>query len=162
MDENKLRSKRREVEEYGGKVDALVDSICKKYSNDLDDLVNKLKIIFKDSTRLTVDELEIICLKVPVYMYNLAEGLESIGIMSDSAKTIKLEEYNNHYANAHGTINDKKAESENLVLTETFVELAYTRAYKKLKLKYEVCNQLCSAIKNVLRKRLSEIELSRN
>lgn len=161
-DEGKLRTIKREVESNAETIEKIVDQLVSKYNSDLDKCINEAKELLDKKDKLTDYEIENITLRVPIYMYYGVHGLETLGIQLDNAKAIKTTKYNEYYMEAQGTISDKTAEAENLVIPEHLMVVCYERAYKKLKSKVEVATQICQATRKVLTKRISEIEVSRN
>lgn len=149
----KLRSKKREVEKSSVALETLVNSIVFRFAKDLDQYMKKVKESLEGRDNLADFEIEELCIKVPVFMYFAAEGLEILGIEGDTAKIMKMENFNLKFIQEGGTIHDKTHAAENETITEAILEMAYTRAYKQIKLKLDVCNQLCQASRKVLHKR---------
>lgn len=159
-EEIKLRQIKARVEASSQTIDRLVDSIVSRYNRDLDEEVEKVKEALAQKDKLSDEEVENLVMKIPVFMYFSANGVETLGIESDMAKAVKLEVYNEKYMRAEGTINDKKAEAENMTLHEQMIEVAFSRAYKKLKLKLDMAEAVFSGAKKVLSKRMQDIDLA--
>ena len=159
VDENKCRSLKHQAEKYSETIEKIVDSLVRQYNKDLDDFMAKVKAMLDKNDHLTNDEIENITLRVPVYMYWASNGLETLGIQGDNAKAIKMEAYNNAVMSIDGTIRDKESYAENATLNEYLVDVAFSRAYKKLKTKLDMAVQLCQASRKVLQKRIAEIEI---
>lgn len=162
VEEIKVRSIKKKVEDNSKLIEQLVDKVVDKYSRELDDYVHSIKQLL-DTTKddLTDMDIEYMSIKVPLFMYFAANGMETIGIQCDNAKAIKMEKFNEIYMVQEGTIQDKTSVSENLTLNEHIVEVIYSRAYKKLKSRLDTAEQLCNSIRKVLQKRISEVEISR-
>lgn len=160
-DETKLRTIRHKVEENSRTIDRIVGNIIRKYSDELDEEVEKIKILLGDSDHLSDEQLEIIVMKLPVHMYYAINGLEDLGIEGDMAKAVKLEVYNDKYLDAEGTIQDKTHIAELQTVSEKMIEIAFTRAYRKLKTKIEMAEHVYSGAKKVLDKRMKDMELHR-
>ena len=78
----------------------------------------------------------------------------------DIAKAIKMELYNNAYEQAIGTIADKTATAELASQHEFIVHSCYQRAYKQLKMKYEIGLELLCSIKKVISRRQNALNLT--
>jgi hypothetical protein len=163
-DPKKLRSIKVRVEDNSKEVDRLVDMIVAKYNRDLDEFMLKTKELVetRDARHRDLSDLEIenMVLKVPLFLYFAASGLETLGIEGDSAKAIKMETFNDKYLRAAGTIKDKEKVAELLTMNEYIVEIAYVRASKKLKIQIEMCVHLFSGVKKILTKRMLDIEIA--
>lgn len=160
QDESRLRQIKARVEENSQTLDRLVDSIVSKYNRDLDEEIEKVKELLSEKDKLSDEQVENMVMRIPVFMYFATNGLESLGIESDMAKAVKLEVYNDKYVRAEGTIKDKQAEAETLSINEAMIEVAFTRAYKKLKTKIEMAEHVFSGAKKVLGKRMQDVEIS--
>ena len=113
--------------------------------------------MLENRNELTDCELEEIALKVPVYMYYVAEGMENIGLAYDSSKMNKLEMFNKMYDMADGTIQDKKSRAELNSMPEHYIEIVFSRAYKRIKAKLNVCEHLCLSIRKIIGKRTQDL-----
>lgn len=159
--ESRLRSIRYKVEENSETVEKIVDNIVTKYSQELDAEVDAVKHLLDNSDRLEDNEIEKIVMRLPVFMYYGVNGLENLGVESDMAKAVKLEIFNDRYLKAEGTIQDKTHEAELHTMNEQMVEIAFSRAYRKLRTKIEQADNVFSGAKKVLTKRMQEYELHR-
>lgn len=160
-DESKLRSLKKEVSGTSARLEDVVDELVQKYSNDLDDFIEWTRECIETRDQVTDVDLEKMAIRIPVYMYFTASGLERLGIEYDSAKATKLETFNRWFEDIDGTIQDKKAGAELETLTEQFLEIAFQRAYKQLKAKLEVCDNLCLSIRKIIGKRTQDISIHR-
>jgi hypothetical protein len=165
FDQEKLQSRMRtiktKVEENSAVIDQIVDSLVRKYSRDLDDYVTKVKALLDKYEELSDQEIEDIVLRIPVFMYFSVTGLEALGIEGDNARIVKMEAFNRAFLEAEGTIQDKKNTAEQQTYAEHLVEIAFDRAYKKLKKQIDMAEHIFSGAKKVLSKRMLEIELSK-
>lgn len=143
-------------------VERIVQNIVLKYNRELTEEVNKIKELLNKKETLDDSEVEKLVMRIPVFMYYAASGLETLGIESDMAKAVKLEVYNNKYMDAEGTIKDKEAEAENLTFNEHMIEVAFARSYKMLKIQIEMADSVFSGAKKVLSKRMQDIDLNKN
>lgn len=160
-DEIKMRSIRHKVEENSRTIDQIVGNIVRKYSDELDGEVERIRYLLEDSDKLTDEELEIMVMRLPVIMYYGINGLEDLGIESDMAKAVKLEVYNDRYLDSDGTIQDKTHLAELETVNEQMIEVAFTRAYRKLRSKIEMAEHVYSGAKKVIDKRMRDMELHR-
>lgn len=162
VEEGKLRTIKREIEANSETIEKIVEQLVVKYNKDLDECIENAKQLLDTKDKLTDYEVENITLRVPIYMYYGVQGVENLGIQLDNAKAIQKTKYNEYYIESSGTIGDKTAEAENMVIPEHLMVVCYERAYKKLKNKMDVALQICQATRKVLTKRISEIEVNRN
>lgn len=159
-EEQKIRTLKVAVEQNSERINKIVNQVVAKHSNDLDEFMVAVKALLDKKETLSNTEIEDIVLRIPVYIYFSAEGLESLGVEGDTAKAVKMEAFNEVYMVADGTIQDKTKVSEVSTVNEYMVEVVYTRAYKKLKARVEKAEHLFSGAKKILSKRMAEYELS--
>lgn len=159
---SKMRTLRARVEENSVVIESIVAHLVRKYNSELEDTISRLRDSLQDPQALSDEDLEAATLKIPLYLYFAAGGLESLGTEGDTAKAAKLEAFNKAYQAVEGTIADKTAYAENLTFPEYLVEIAFIRAYKKLKLQIEMAVNLSAAVKKVLSKRMEDNQARRN
>lgn len=138
-------------------LERMVGVITQQFESELDAYILEVKNLLDNRDKLSDFELEEIALKVPVFMYFTAEGMENIGLAYDSSKMTKQEAYNRIFDNAEGTINDKKAVAELKSMPENYMEIVFSRAYKRVKAKLDVCEHLCLSIRKVIGKRTQDL-----
>lgn len=160
MDEMKLRSIRHSVEDKSEVIDKIVASIVAKYTADLEDEINRAKRMLEEKDKLEDFELENLVMRVPVFMYFAADGVESLGVEADLAKAVKLEVYNDKYVKTEGTVAFREAEAGNATMHEAMIEVAFNRAYRKLKDKITMAEHVFSGAKKVLSKRMQDNDLA--
>lgn len=160
-DEGKLRSIRHKVEQDSNVIDRIVESIVFKYSQQLDSEVDQIKYLLERPEELSDIEVENMVMRLPVYMYYAVNGLEDLGIESDIAKAVKLEVFNENYIEIEGTIKDKTHQAELNTMDEQMIEVAFTRAYRKLKSKIDQAENIFSGAKKVMTKRIQDYEIHR-
>lgn len=161
QDERRLRSVRYKVQENSEVIEKIVLNITGKYSDDLDREVNKIKQLLESSDTLSDSEIEILVMRLPIYMYHAISGLEKLGVEGDMAKAVKLEVYNQNYLDSEGTIQDKTNQAELQTINEQMIEIAFTRSYRQLRSKIEQAEHVFSGAKKVLTKRMQDLELHR-
>jgi len=143
-------------------LDEVVNRLVSEYCKPLDDYVTFIKSILDDPSQPPTDlELDDFILNLPVLLYFTGEAQESLGVREDIAKAIRLELYNQVFDNASGTIADKTAEAELAVQNEQITQIAYQRAYRKVKLRMEAAYELLQSVKKVITRRGQEYEMSR-
>lgn len=143
-------------------IDEIVSKLVSDYCKPLDDYVKFIQDLLKDDKNPPTDlELDDFVMNLPVLLYFTGEGMESLGIKEDTSKAIKMELYNEIYNTHKGTIADKTAKAELATQSEYIVNMAYSRAYKKIKLRLDIGNELLQSIKKVITRRTSEYELGK-
>ena len=92
-----------------------------------------------------------------------ASGMqEQLGIKDDIAKAVYKEVYNTvRETSTSGTIADKNSLAELASQQEYLTNICYTRAYKMTKAKVEAAQELLSACKKIISRRIAETELTR-
>lgn len=150
------------VEENSEIINSIVDSIVSNYCGQLDDYMKFVRSVVSDTTNPPSDiELDDFTLNIPVLLYFTGEAQEALGIKEDIAKAIKMEIYNDSYSNATGTVADKTAKAELTTQAEFIAQTAYSRAYKKVKLRMELATETLQSVKKVVSRRMSEYEITR-
>jgi len=160
-DQQKVKETEERIELNASKVDLIVQRLVKDYSKPLDDYISMCaKIITNQQEPPTDEELDDMCMTIPCYLYFTGEGQEAVGLREDVAKAIKMELYNNSYEQATGTIADKTATAELASQHEFIVHSCYQRAYKQLKMKYEIGLELLNSVKKVIGRRQNALNLT--
>jgi uncharacterized membrane protein len=158
----RLRTLKNRIESDSAVIESIVEQIVTRYNRELDAFVIEVKQMLEKKNNLTDDELDYITLKLPVYMYFAAGGLEILGVECDTSKAHKTMTYNQKYLLADGTIQDKTKTAEIATLDETIIETAFSRAYKQLKANIDMAEHIFSGVKKVLSKRLQETSFNNN
>jgi len=160
-DLTKVKSTENRIQDNASKVDEIVKRLVNDYAKPLDDYVTLCRDIITDKVNPPTDEeLDDMCMTLPCYLYFAGEGQEALGLREDVAKAIKMELYNNSYEQAIGTIADKTATAELASQHEFIVHSCYQRAYKQLKMKYEIGLELLNSIKKVIGRRQNALNLT--
>lgn len=146
-------------DDYSKLVNDLVDDVVRQYSGALDTYIESLLETLKTPYTLSNDQVEDITLRVPLYLYIIASGLETLGVDGDVAKFKKQEVHNEAYMAIEGTIQDKTKYAELRSTKEQVIEMVFSRAYKKLKLKLDATYAIHSSAKKILSKRMIELEI---
>ena len=150
------------VEDYSKTIDAIVNDIIQPYCKDLDNYVGFIKDCLKDGENPpTSDELDDFCLNLSTYIYFAGGMCEQLGIRDDISKAVYKEMYHSQRASIDkGTISDKDSLAELASQQEYLVSVCYTRAYRTVKSKIESAQELLTAIKKVMGRRIVELELT--
>lgn len=160
-DTSKVKQTEERIEENASKVDLIVNRLVDDYAKSLDDYIKQCTEIICDQVNPPSDEeLDEMCLTIPCFLYFTGEGQEALGLREDIAKAIKMELYNNSYEQAVGTIADKTATAELASQHEFIVHSCYQRAYKQLKIKYEIGLELLNSVKKVISRRQNALNLT--
>ena len=151
------------VETDSALMDDVVNGIIQPYVKDLDNYVLFIKDILKDGENPPTNaELDDFSLNLATYIYFAGGMCEQLGIRDDISKAVYKEMYHSQRASIDkGTISDKDSLAELASQQEYLVSVCYTRAYKTVKSKVENAQELLSAVKKVLSRRMQEQELTR-
>lgn len=162
MNLDKLSDNKLQVELKSKDIEKIVLEVISKYSIDLDNLVKDIdsKIRQNQLDGFSDQELETYCLKLSSFMYFAAAGQELIGLKEAISGALNKEAYNNSYANASGTIADKKATAELESQSSMLVELIYDNAEKMMASKLTYATHLLGSIKRVLNRRIEQMKMN--
>lgn len=149
------------IESNSTLIDEIVNKLVADYCKPLDDYVRQIQFIISDTANpVTDEELDDFVMNLPVFLYFAGESQEALGIREDVAKAIRAELYNSTFDKSEGTVAAKTAVAELACQTETVIQIAYSRAYKKVKLRMEIGNELLQSIKKVVTRRTEACKLS--
>ena len=151
------------IENNADKINEIVNEIIKPYTKDLDEYITFIKDILKDGENPpTVTELEDFCMNLSTNIYFASGMQEQLGIKDDIAKAIYKEVYNTvRETSSSGTIADKNSLAELASQQEYLTTVCYSRSYKTVKAKVEAAQELLSACKKIISRRIAETELTR-
>ena len=162
IESKKILELQNRIDDNSKLLDEIVNKLVLEYCKPLDDYVAFIKSILDDTSNPPTDlELDDFILNLPVLLYFTGEALESLGIREDIAKAIRQELYNQAFDNATGTIADKTAEAELAVQNEQITQIAYQRAYRKVKLRMEAGYEILQSVKKVIGRREKAYELTK-
>lgn len=162
VDEEKVRAIQWRIDKNSTSLNSIVNKLVSKYCNQLDEYVELIRTALQDQNSPPTDyELDMWVMELPVLLYFTGEGQESLGIKEDIAKAVKMELYNNTRMDSTGTVADKDAAAELATQHEFLAHVAYQRAYKKIKLRMELANEILQSVKKVISRRMVEYELAR-
>lgn len=161
LDEDKAVEIVKKIEHNSVLIDEIVSKLVSSYCSQLDEYIRMIDSALKDETKpLTDYELDDICINLPTLLYFTAQGQETLGIREDVAKAVRMEVFNKSFEESVGTIADKTAMADLYSQNETIIHIAYSRAYKQIKSRLEIGNELLQSIKKVINRRTEELKLS--
>lgn len=138
-------------------VDQLVENLVTEYCFDLDQYMTYIDNILQHTNNPVTDQqLEEFTLNLPSILYFTTSAQEALGIKEDISKAIRNEVYNRVREKAEGTVADKDAAAELQSQAEAIVNIVYSRAYKKVKLRVESAYEMLNSVKKVMTSRISE------
>ena len=156
-----LRKCKQHTENNADVITRVVDSIVDRYCHELDEAVDDVYRLLHSSREISVADLNYYIALLPTHMYYVGNALENIGIQGDSAAAIRRERFDKAYLQVEGkTINDKQSAANQLVINETLIEQAFSRAYKKTRSRLDYADSLLNSLKKILQWRMSEMEVT--
>lgn len=162
IDAAEIRTKQRQIDESSKIIDGVVDRLVAEFCRDLDAFILRVKQTVHDMDNPPTDqELDYFVLNLPLQLYYAGTAQESLGIREDMAKAVRMEIYNKVHQEATKTVADKNAAAELATQTEYLTQIAYQRAYKKIKFRIDAANELLQSIKKVVTRRVAEYEITR-
>lgn len=158
----KIRKLQKRIDLNGDLINGIVNKLVSYYCSPLDEYMHTIMQILEDTNNPpTNEELDAFTLRLPVLIYFAGEAQEALGIKEDVAKAVRQELYNEVYEQSSGTIADKTAAAELATQDEYIAHIAYSRAYKKIKLRMDAANETLQSIKKVISRRMVEYEVSK-
>ena len=142
-------------------IQELLFDIYEKPTRELDNYLEDIReqLLGKN---ITTSQLEDFIITIPLHLYWLITETEELGIQEDFAKLQKNEVYNKALSIAQGKVDEKRALAENESQTQAIIHMAYSRAYKLMKGKIEMAQELLNSCKKILTLRITDTELSNN
>ena len=141
-------------------IENAIHRIIDDHIGELNDVVEKIRIMLKDDTDILTDqEIEDILLQLPLLLYDVTDDQEVVGMQSDLAGLIYKESYNEALKIARGTVQEKTSASELATMTEKFDTVIYDRAYKIIRQKISMAIEILNAIKRIQATRTQGVEL---
>lgn len=143
----------------------LSEKVVVKYTEDLDNIMQKLNSILLGETPPTTDELERYLLLLTNTLYFVGEQAEHVGVFDDVGKATFKDAYNKAYLESISmtgkdgkkpTVAEITATAETQVLEDSLVSNIYTRAYKLFKFKVDAAYEMVKSISKIISKRMSE------
>ena len=141
-------------------VENAIQRIIDEHIGDLNDVVDRIRVMLKDDTDILTDqEIEDILLQLPLLLYDVSDNQEVVGMQSDLAGLIYKESYNEALKIARGTVQEKTSASELATMTEKLDTIIYDRAYKIIKQKISMAIEVLNAVKRIQATRVQGVEL---
>lgn len=143
--------------------------VAMAYTEDMDNLMKKLRTIITNSDDIATDMLEKYFLELSNMLYFVGTQLEQVGVYSDMAKSAAKEIYNKAYLNNQVKDLDKKNKTtvaENQAIAEqssqyeAIVSAIYDHAYKIVKYKIDAATTMVATLSKLITKRISDASLS--
>lgn len=140
-------------------IEDIVYDITRQYTKPLDDIMVVCRSIFSSQDKITNEEVEDLLTQLPTALYFVNEGQEFVGLKEDIAKITKTTNYNIARNNATGTVADKNTTAELAVMNEEVNRIIYQRAYKMIKSKVEMGQEMINSLKRVFDARMMDYQI---
>ena len=150
------------IEENSKQMDEIVHEVVATYVDELDKYVTHIddRLCQKDNPPSDA-ELESFCLNLSTLIYFASGMCEQLGIRSAIATAVYKEVYNTARDElSKGTVQDKNSLAELKSQQEQLVDIAYKSAYKIVKNKVDSAQELLSACKKSISRRMQEQQLT--
>lgn len=157
MKENLLLNQ--EISENSKLIEDIAFNISKEFTQELDKVMGICKSIFQSKDKITNQEIEDLLTQLPSILYFVNEGQEAVGIKQDIAEITRKTNYNIAREKANGTIADKNTTAEGQVINEAINEIIYQRAYKLIRAKIEMAQEMVNSLKRIFDARMMEYQI---
>ena len=150
------------VEVKGKPLEDAVESIVKRHTSDLEQVIHKIRDMLKDDTEQLTDlEIDDIMLQLPILLFDVTDDQELVGMQSDFSNQLYKESYNEAYKVARGTVADKTSVAELNSMASKLDSFIYDRSYKIIKQKIQMAQETLNAVKKVQASRQQKLEIGR-
>lgn len=157
MKENLLLNQ--EISENSKLIEDIAFNISKEFTQELDKVMGTCKSIFQSKDKITNQEIEDLLAQLPSILYFANEGQEAVGIKQDIAEMTRKTNYNIAREKANGTVADKNTTAEGQVINEAINEIIYQRAYKLIRAKIEMAQEMVNSLKRIFDARMMEYQI---
>lgn len=157
MKENLLLNQ--EISENSKLIEDIAFNISKEFTQELDKVMGTCKSIFQSKDKITNQEIEDLLAQLPSILYFVNEGQEAVGIKQDIAEMTRKTNYNIAREKANGTVADKNTTAESQVINEAINEIIYQRAYKLIRAKIEMAQEMVNSLKRIFDARMMEYQI---
>ena len=157
MKENLLLNQ--EISENSKLIEDIAFNISKEFTQELDKVMGICKSIFQSKDKITNQEIEDLLAQLPSILYFVNEGQEAVGIKQDIAEMTRKTNYNIAREKANGTVADKNTTAESQVINEAINEIIYQRAYKLIRAKIEMAQEMINSLKRIFDARMMEYQI---
>lgn len=151
----------KQIQENSVLIENIVFDIVTEYTKELDNIMLTCRSIFNSKDKVTNEELEDLLTQLPTALYFVNEGQEYVGLREDISKMTRMEKYNEARKKATGTIADKNTAAELEVMNEDLNRIIYQRAYKMIRSKVEMGQEMINGLKRIFDARMSDRDLSK-
>ena len=141
MKENLLLNQ--EISENSKLIEDIAFNISKEFTQELDKVMGTCKSIFQSKDKITNQEIEDLLAQLPSILYFVNEGQEAVGIKQDIAEMTRKTNYNIAREKANEAIN----------------EIIYQRAYKLIRAKIEMAQEMVNSLKRIFDARMMEYQI---
>ena len=148
-----------EISENSKLIEDIAFNISKEFTQELDKVMGTCKSIFQSKDKITNQEIEDLLAQLPSILYFVNEGQEAVGIKQDIAEITRKTNYNIAREKANGTIADKNTTAEGQVINEAINEIIYQRAYKLIRAKIEMAQEMVNSLKRIFDARMMEYQI---
>lgn len=148
-----------EISENSKLIEDIAFNISKEFTQELDKVMGICKSIFQSKDKITNQEIEDLLAQLPSILYFVNEGQEAVGIKQDIAEMTRKTNYNIAREKANGTIADKNTTAEGQVINEAINEIIYQRAYKLIRAKIEMAQEMVNSLKRIFDARMMEYQI---
>ena len=148
------------VENSSVQVNEMVNSILGDSLTEIDNYINKVKVMFIDNQEIIDQDLDRIILQIPVYVYNLVVLAQQIEMKKGLSKEHAKYAQNEAMLNATGTVADKTAKAEIATTEDRITMLAYTTASNIVGNKIDRAMSILDSAKKVQARKLAEMKLT--
>ena len=148
-----------EISENSKLIEDIAFNISKEFTQELDKVMGICKSIFQSKDKITNQEIEDLLTQLPAILYFVNEGQEAVGIKQDIAEITRKTNYNIAREKANGTIADKNTTAEGQVINEAINEIIYQRAYKLIRAKIEMAQEMVNSLKRIFDARMMEYQI---
>ena len=157
MKENLLLNQ--EISENSKLIEDIAFNVSKEFTQELDKVMGTCKSIFQSKDKITNQEIEDLLAQLPSILYFVNEGQEAVGIKQDIAEMTRKTNYNIAREKANGTVADKNTTAEGQVINEAINEIIYQRAYKLIRAKIEMAQEMVNSLKRIFDARMMEYQI---
>ena len=148
-----------EISENSKLIEDIAFNISREFTQELDKVMGICKSIFQSKDKITNQEIEDLLAQLPSILYFVNEGQEAVGIKQDIAEMTKKANYNIAREKANGTVADKNTTAESQVINEAINEIIYQRAYKLIRAKIEMAQEMVNSLKRIFDARMMEYQI---
>ena len=148
----------------------ITDKVVKEQSSDLDEIMNAIKISVTQENAISTEAIEGYYAELTNLVYFMADRLGRLNIYKDMSKAMTKEAYNKAYLNysmekdekgkSLRTVNENSALADAESKYQSIMDTVYANAYGILKTKYDMANEMISTLKNILKRRVSEMYIN--